>query len=205
MYEIFLIAGMLACACAVGFVADGLRGEVRLLKRNMQWGSLMLRGLSVLLFLCYLPYLFSLEEISNQVGLADSVYTPVQTVLLALLKWATYFTFAVAMMQPFYNKQNVKDYVAFFAPVVLILNAIFLKPFAVVVTGDALYTDYRIVFHAICLCLTACLSGSTLVSYAKNKGFAEIGKRLYKALLFVGIWFMAFMPMYFVMFRDLRI
>ena len=53
MYEIFLIVGMLACACLVGFVADGLHGEVRLLKRNMTWGSLILKGLSVLLFLCY--------------------------------------------------------------------------------------------------------------------------------------------------------
>ncbi len=198
MYEIFLIAGMVACACLVGFVADGLRGEVRLLKRNMQWGGLILKGLSVLLFLCYLPYLFSLEEISNQVGLEGGAYAPAQMVLLALLKWATYFTFAVAMIQPFYSKKNLKDYVAFFAPVVLLLNGIFLKPFAVVVTGDALYTDYRIVFYAICLCLTACISGAALVSYVKNKDFKCIGKRLAHASLFVAIWFMAFMPLYFL-------
>ena len=198
MYEIFLIAGMLIGACGIGFVTDRARGEVRLFKKNIRWGSLILRALSILLFICYMPYLFALEELSNQVGLANGIYPPFQTVLLAILKWFTYFTLAVCMIQPFYDKQNVNDYVAFVAPIILLLNGVFLKPFATVVTGDALYTDFRIVFYAICLCLSACVSGASLFSYIKKKEFTGFGKRIGKALLFMAIYLIAFMPMYFL-------
>ena len=197
MNEVLLIAGMCGGGVATGFLARKLRGEVRIFKRTVEWKRLILGALSVLLFLAYMPYLFSLEEISNQIGLQNGTLPAAQAVLLVVLKWITYFSLAVCMVQPFFQKKNVRDFTAFFVPVVLLLNGIFLKPYAVFVTYKTAYYDYRIVFYAVCLCLAACISGAALWQTVAERDFKEIGKRIGKAALFMLIWLMGFMPMYF--------
>lgn len=200
MNEILLIIGMLACGFLAWLAVDKAHGSVKIFKRTIEWKSLILRGLSVLLFLFYLPYLFSLEEISNQIGLAGGVFSPAVTVLMAILKWLTYFSLAVCMIQPFYGKRNMRDFTAFFVPVILLLNGIFLKAYTTYVTGDigGAYYDYRIIFYAICLCLAAGVSGNALISILRERDFAGIGKRIGKAALFMAIWLMGFMPLYFL-------
>ena len=200
MNEILLITGMLACGGLSWLATDKARGALRICKRTIEWKSLIIKGLSVLLFLFYLPYLFSMEEISNQIGLSGGVFSPAVTVLMAILKWLTYFALAVCMIQPFFNKRNMRDFTAFFVPVILLLNGIFLKPHTIYVTAntDGAYYDYRIIFYTISLGLAACVSGVALLSALREKDFTQMGKRLVKAALFALIWIMAFMPMYFL-------
>ena len=201
MNEILLIIGMLTCGVFTWVATDKARGNARIFKRTIEWKSLLIKGLSVLLFLFYLPYLFSMEEISNQIGLFGGVLSPSTTALLAILKWLTYFALAVCMIQPFFdNKRSMRDFTAFFAPVILLLNGIFLKPYTVFVTGnaDGLYYDYRIIFYAVSLCLAAGVAGKALLSILKEKDYGELGKRIGQVFAFMGIWLIAFMPLYFL-------
>ena len=200
MNEILLITGMLGCGACSWLATNKVRGEARILKRTIEWKSLIVKGLSVLLFLFYLPYLFSMEEISNQIGLSGGVFSPAATFFLAILKWLTYFSLAVCMIQPFFRKRSMQDFTAFFIPVILLLNGIFLKAHTVYVTGtaDGAYYDYRIVFYAVCLCLAAGIAGNALLTTIKEKDLAGLTKRIGKAALFMAIWLLGFMPMYFL-------
>lgn len=198
MNEALLIIGMCGSGALTGIFSRKLRGEVRIFKRTIEWKKFLLCALSVLLFITYIPYLFSMEEISNQIGLAEGVLPPAQAVLLVILKWFSFFAIAVCMVQPFFDKKNMRDFTALFVPIILLLNGIFLKPYSVFVTNEVAYFDFRIIFYSICLCLVACISGNALVSMIIEKNWANIGKRIGKAALFMLIWFMGFMPYYFL-------
>ena len=198
MNEILLIAGMCSGGALTGFLSRKMNGEVRILKRRIEWKRLFLRGLAVLLFLAYMPCLFSLEEISNQVGLENGILPAGQTVGMAILKWFAYFSMSACMVQPFFGKKKLRDFVAIFAPIIFICSAIFLRKYCIYVTKEVAYYDFRIIFYAISLALSACISGSALYSMLAEKDFSKIGKRLGQAILFMLIWVMGFMPLYFL-------
>jgi len=197
MNELLLIAGMCGGGALTGFISRKLRGNVRIFKKEIAWKKLLLCGLSVLLFVAYMPYLFSLEVVSRQEGLDGGVLSKGATVAMAILKWFTYFMMAACMTQPFFKKKNLTDCVAFLTPVPLLLSGIFFKQHSVFVTGAVAYYDFRLIMYAVCLCLSACVSGAALYSKIAEKDFGQIAKRLGKAALFVLIWLMGFMPMYF--------
>lgn len=138
-----------------------------------------------------------MEEISNQIGLTGGAQSVGKTVWIVILKWLTYFSLAVCMMQPFFNKKNVNDFTALFVPVILLLNGIFLKSHSILVTNTVAYYDYRIILYAVSLGLAACISGNALVSMIVEKDFDKIGVRIANAIGFMFIWLMGFMPMYF--------
>lgn len=191
-----LIIGMCGAGVLSGVLTQKLHGEVRILKRTMDWRKFVLCAFSVVLFLTYMPYLFSLEEISNQIGITTGTQAAGITVWLVILKWLSYFSLAACIMQPFFNKKNLNDFTALFVPIVLILNGIFLKPYTIFVTNKVAFYDYRIIIYTVCLGLMACISGSALMKMIAEKDFSQIAKRIGKALLFMLIWLMGFMPMY---------
>ena len=198
MNEILLTAGICIGGGLTGFLANLPIQPVRLFKKEIAFKDLLLKGLGVLLFIAYIPYLFAMEQMSNQIGLQGGVFTPTVTVLMAILKWLTYFSLAACMMEAFfYNKENVRAYVTFFVPVILLINGILLKNVAIYATGAVEYYDYRVIFYAISLCLAGCIAGEALYTKIYTKDFKNVGKTLLKALAFLGIWFMAFMPMHF--------
>ena len=104
------------------------------------------------------------------------------------------------MIQPFFQQRALRDFTAFFVPVILLLNGVFLKSYSVYVTGNisGAYYDYRIVFYAVSLCLAACVAGNALLTILCEKDFVQMGKRIGKAALFMAIWLIAFMPLYFL-------
>ncbi len=196
MNQILLAVGIICCGFLTAFISNNIRGEKKIFKRTTDAKSLFLKGLAVLLFLLYLPYLFSFEAIRDQVGLIGGTQSPVATAFIALLKWVTYFSVAVCIMSPFYKIRSLRDYTALFVPIILILNAIFLKPFTVFVTGEVAFYDYRIIIYSACLSLMGAISGATLLSVIKENGLKNLGKRVGKAFGFMGIWIIAFMPLY---------
>ena len=197
MNEILLVAGICIGGGLTGFLANASIKPVRVFKREFAFKDLLMRGLAALLFIAYLPYLFSMEQMSNQIGLHDGVFSPLVTVLMAILKWLTYFSFAACMIAPFYNKKDARAFITFFVPVILLINGIVFKSVAIYATGGANYYDYRAVWYAICLCLAGCIAGEALYTKIREKDFAKTHKAVLQGLIFFGIWFMAFMPMHF--------
>ena len=156
-----------------------------------------MRGIGLLLFVVYMPYLFSMEFMSQQIGLQGSVFAPTQTVLMAILKWITYMCIGTCMIAPFFNLKTLREFTALITPIVLILNGIFFKQVTIYSTGAVSYYDYRCIFYALSLCLSACVAGEALYQKIRTKDFAHFGKSVLFALAFLGIWFMAFMPLHF--------
>ncbi len=191
-----LILGMCVGGAATGIFARKLRGDVRIFRKTMPWKDFLIRALSIVLFVAYLPYLICLEVIGDQIGLAGGIFPAAKLVGMSILKWLAYFSIAVCMVQPFFTKKNVRDFTAFFVPVILILNAVFLKPYAIFITGGVNYYDYRMVVYAVSLGLASCVAGNALCDTLFAKDFEKIAKRLGQALLFMLIWLMGFMPYY---------
>lgn len=196
MNQILLALGIFLSGGLVAFTSSKMHGEIKIFKKTMGRKEFFLRALGVLLFLLYIPYLFSLEIIRWQIGLVGGVQSAEVTVLLAILKWFTYFSLAVCMIAPFYKMRFLKDYVAFIIPPIFLLNAIFLKPITVYITGSVNFYDYRIIIYSACLCLAGGMALSTLLSVIKEQGKTDLLKRVGKAFGFMGIYLMAFMPMY---------
>ena len=179
MNEILLTTGICIGGGLTGFLANLPIQPVRLFKKEIAFKDLLLKGLGLLLFIAYIPYLFAMEQMSNQIGLQGGVFTPTVTVLMAILKWLTYFSLAACMMEAFfYNKENVRAYVTFFVPVILLINGILLKNVAIYATGAVEYYDYRVIFYAISLCLAGCIAGEALYTKILNKDFKNVGKSL---------------------------
>ncbi len=196
MNQILLALGFAASAFLIWFIGRFMKGEITIRKKTYARKDLFLRGLSVLLFLLYTPYLFSLEVVSDQVGLSGGVNAPVVTVLTGLLKWLTYFTLAATMALSFFEKKSLDDFAAIIAPVVLLLNAIFLKPVAVSIVGSADYFHWQIVLYAIALSLAFGLTGARTIELIAKKDFSAFFKRLGKAGLWSLLYLPAFLPVY---------
>ena len=139
MNEILLTAGICIGGGLTGYLANASIKPVRLFKREFAFRDLLMRGLAALLFIAYLPYLFSMEEMSNQIGLHDGVFTPTVTALMAILRWLTYFSFAACIITPFFNKKDARAFITFFVPVILLMNGIVFKGVAIYATGGAHY------------------------------------------------------------------
>ena len=158
--------------------------------------DMFFKAMGILLFAVYMPHLFSLEVISNYEGLEGGLFSPTVTVLVTILKWFTYLTTAVLIMTPFFNKRASKDFSAFLAPVVLLLNFIFFKEIVISILGYVDYYHWHIIIYAIIIALMSALSGERLIDYIANKNFGEIGKRLGLMALFTLLYLPAFLPIY---------
>lgn len=197
MNGLFLAGGYALSAFTSWLGATKLKGSVKFKNKTYELSSLVRKLFAVLIFLVYTPYLFMLEEIIHQTGLVG-LESPVSTVLLVTLKWLTYFSVAACMVEPFFKKQSLSDFVAFFVPVILVLNAVFLAPWSKLVTGTENLYDVRIILYSVTLALMAGVSGSGLISKITNKDFSNIGKRILKAALFMLLYLPAFLPAYYL-------
>lgn len=197
MNGLFLAGGYALSAFTSWLGATKLKGSVKFKNKTYELSSLVRKLFAVLIFLVYTPYLFMLEEIIHQTGLVG-LESPVSTVLLVTLKWLTYFSVAACMVEPFFKKQSLSDFVAFFVPVILVLNAVFLAPWSKLVTGTENLYDVRIILYSVTLALMAGVSGSGLISKITDKEFSNIGKRILKAALFMLLYLPAFLPAYYL-------
>ena len=198
MSQAILAIGSVGSAFLFRLISNLLKNkEVTVKGKTFSIRDLFYKGLSILLFILYMPHLFSMEEISNYVGLDGGLFSPAVTVLVVLLKWATYLSTAIVIMTPFFpKKKNSHDFTAFFVPVVILLNCIFLKPLVVSIRGMVEWYHWHVIVYAIITALIGGISGEKLIDYIANKDFNDILKRLGKALLLGVVYAMAFMPMY---------
>ena len=87
MNQILLAFGILICGALASVISVNLHGDAKIFKTTMGKKDLIFRALSLLLFFLYIPYLFSLEVASGQVGLSGGVLSPIAPFFTAILKW----------------------------------------------------------------------------------------------------------------------
>lgn len=194
MNEIIYALGIILGSFILWFLLGKVKGSLRIRNKDMLVSVFIKKVISLLLFVLYVPYLFLMEEISNQLGLIGGSFSPFVTISLVLLKWVTYFSIVACIVVSFFEKKALHDFVSFFVPVIAILNAVFLRPWSVLVTGEISYYDFRVVLYSICVGLAGAIGGSKLIEILVKKEFSDISKRLLKALGFAGVYLMAFMP-----------
>ena len=198
MNQAILAIGSAGTAFLFRFIGKLLEGKEKTIKgKTFALKDVFFKGLSLLLFVLYMPHLFAMEEISNYIGLNNGLFSPAVTVLVVLLKWVTYLSTAILVMAPFFpNKKNSQDFTAFFVPLILLLNCIFFKQIVVSICGKADWYNWHIIIYSILIALMGGISGEKLIQYIKEKDFDGIVKRLLKAALLGIIYLMAFMPLY---------
>ena len=228
MNEAILFCGAMLFAFAFRIIGSKLDNKKLTIKgKELDWEKTFFRALSVALFLLYMPHLFLRESIAEQVGLSAATgehplitaarlpYSSAQTVMLALLKWATLLTVAVIVMVPFFDKKESEDYAAFVAPVVVILNVIFFRPLVktilfpnaevtsvfwkadpIAYAGANPLLHWRVVIYACVVALMGAISFERLLRAITRRDFAGMGKRLGKMGLFILLYLFAFMPKY---------
>ena len=193
---------ILALGCAGGtagtyFACNALKNKrIHVGKREICLSDLILWFFSILLFAALIPYLFWMNAISNQVGLNGELFSPTGYILVSVLEWLTVMTVATAIVMPFFKKQEARDYCAFFAIPVILLNIICLKPVITANLGVWDMTHWRTWIHGARILLTAMICGNACIKAIVGRDFDNIGKRLGKMALFIILYLLAFMPTY---------
>ena len=199
MNELILSLCLLGGAFGAFFAGKVLKNkQIKIFKTQCALYTLLLRGVAALLFCAYVPHLFGLEVISNQVGLDGGLFSPLGYVLIAILEWLTTLTVAVCILTPFFKKQVARDFCAFIGLAVVIANIVALRPTVVSILGTADMLHWRTFLFEGILLLTGVLCGSACLETVFNRDFEKIGKRLGKAALFTLFYLIAFMPIYFL-------
>ena len=167
-------------------------------KRQIPLSALFKRILAVLLFCLYMPHVFEKEVIYEQVGLQGDLFPAAVYALLAVLDWLTVLTVALSIISPFFEKQEAKDYLAFIATPILLLNAVFIQPITISILGAADMLHWRtFLYEGIVLVATA-ICGSSMLDTLIKKDFDNVKQRLGKTARFAGLSLIAFMPIYFL-------
>ena len=164
-------------------------------KRNAK--TLLLQGLSILLFFLYLPHLFSNEVISHKVGLQDWFFAPNQIIWLMILKWLIYLTTAVSIMTPFFGKKEPVYYSIFITPIAVILNAVFFEQIVMTITGETIITK-QIIIYALNMLVIGVISIDRIIDFICEKDFSKIYIKILKGYGYFLTYLFAFMPVYFL-------
>lgn len=198
-----MIELLLTCACGVGafgtyFASKQMKEkQVKIFKHEYRMSDVLLRCISVILFFAFMPHLFGLEIISNQVGLDGGVFSSSEYVFAAIIDWLTVITIAASILSPFFYKRSMQDFCSFIAVAVIIINIIGLKTTTVSILGELDLYNWRIFLYEGLLVLVSMICGSSLIKTIATSDFAEIGKRIVKMFLFMLCYAFAFMPIYF--------
>ena len=203
MSELILSLCCVGGAAGTYFACQKLKNKkFQLGKREIVLSDLLQWVLASILFFGLIPYMFWLNAMSKQVGLTDLTITGLFSkaggyVLVGVLEWLTVMTIAMAIVLPFFSKQAMRDYCAFIAVPVLLINIVALRPVIKGNIGVMDLTHWRAIMHMARLVLVAMLCGKHLVEVIVEKDFENIGNRLGKMALFAVLYLVAFMPTYF--------
>ena len=194
---------ILALCCAGGaagtyFGCNALKNKnLRIGKKEVAWADLVLWVLSFLLLGAMVPYMFWMNEMSNQIGLAGEMFSKSGYVLVGVLDWLTVFTIGVAIVMPFFAKKEPRDYCAFIAIPVIIVNIVALRPAIQGNLGTVDLNHWRALVHMGRLLLLSMICGNALLKVILARDFEGIGNRLGKMAIFAALYLIAFMPTYF--------
>ena len=195
-----LILSLCCVGGAVGtyFACNAFKNKnFRIGKREIVLSDFIQKTFALLLFFAMIPYMFWLNAMSTQLGLDGGLFSKAGNVLIGVLDWLTVLTIAVTIVMPFFKKREPRDYCAFFAIPVLLVNVIALRPVVKGNLGTADLTHWRAIIHMARILLASMLCGSTLIKTICERDFDGIGKRVGKTAIFAALYLVAFMPTYF--------
>ena len=195
-----LILSLCCAGGAVGtyFGCNALKDkQLKLFKWNVKLSDLILRTLAVLLFAAMIPFLFWMNEISNQIGLEGELFSSAGCILVTIVEWVTTITMAILITTPFFTKQEARDYSALLAIPVVILNIAVFRSAVKANLGEVNLTHWRTYIYMVRLILAAMIGGNACIKLIVAKDFEYIGKRIGKMFAFVALYAIAFMPVHF--------
>ena len=206
MNESILALGTVGFGVLFFFVNKWLKGKTLSVKtKQYDMDNLLFRLLSALLFVLYIPHLFTLDALSYMtlnlneatVGhLIPSAFSAVSTVFLLILRWLTAMLLGTTVLLPFYNKRSAKDFVAFVGPVLILFNIIFFRTIITSYIGSWQPYHWRSVVYACLVAFAGALSIRQLLEIVVAKEWQGIGKRLGQVGIYILFYLMAFMPVY---------
>lgn len=206
MNESLVALGTVGFGTLFFFVQRWLKDKTLTVKsKQYNMGNLLFRLMSALLFLLFIPHLFTQNNLSymtlNAKTVADghlvmSAFPAATTVLLMILRWFSAMTLATVILLPFYDKETARDFTALVGPIFALLNAIFFRTIMTSYIGSWQPYHWRTVIYACLVAFAGALSVKELIALIVEKRWQNIGKRLGRMGLYVLFYLMAFMPVY---------
>ncbi len=198
MNELILSLCCVGGAAGTYFGCNALKNKkLRFGKKEVSLSNLVLWTLAVLLFAGLIPYMFWMNEMSNQDAATGVMFSRAGYVLVGILDWLTVMTAAITIVMPFFKKQEAKDYCAFIAIPVIIANIAALRPAVQGNLGTADLTHWRALVHMGRILLMSMICGNALLKTILGRDFENICNRLWKMALFFVLYLIAFVPTYF--------
>ncbi|MBO7292491.1 MAG: YwaF family protein, partial [Clostridia bacterium] len=144
--------------------------------------------------------LFRADNVYGQLGLEaeDAVLPAAEMLPTALVFWFGLLTVGMAILAPFFRKRELHDYMAFLAPVSVVLSALHLRQLFTVTTGDLNPLAWRNLLFIIELALTGIIAVSELLLLLRRRAFGGGWRRLRANLGFLLTYVSPFMPSWFL-------
>ena len=206
MNESILALGTVGFGTLFFFANKWLNGKTLTVKnKQYNMSNLLFRLLSALLFLLFIPHLFTTDILSTVTLNAKTVaeghlslctFSTVGTVFLLILRWLTAMLLATVILCPFYDKRSAKDFVAFVGPILVLFNVIFFRTVMTSYIGSWQPYHWRTVVYACIVAFLGALSVKELLDVIIGKNWVDIGPRFGKVGLYILFYLMAFMPVY---------
>lgn len=194
MFQYIMLFSSIALSILLSLGLNALKNKSFTLKgKTFNVKNLILQALSIILFIIYMPHLFTREVITNQIGLQNGLFDSNTTILLVILRWLVYLTNAILIVMPFFDKKEPQYYSAFFAPIFIVLNWVFFKELCITISGT-IDLNKQNVIYAIVMALNTVISFNKLFDFILQRDFGKIHVKLLKGFLYGLFYLMAFMP-----------
>ena len=140
--------------------------------------------------------LFRDDAVYGQDGLdaADALLPAAEMLPTLFIFWFGLLTVGMAILAPFFRKRELHDYMAFLAPLSVVLSSVYLKQLFTVTTGTTDPLAWRNLLFVIELVLTAAVSFSELLLIVRRRAFGGGLGRVGRDAGFVAIYLIPFMP-----------
>lgn len=168
-----------------------------IMRRYVHRRELLMKILSVsLLFVFFVGRLFRNDAIHSQLGLysVSALMPAVDTVCALVARWLGLLTVAMGVLLPFFKKRELHDFMAFVAPISVILSSVFLKQSFISITGnpDPLYWRNAVfMLELLVIGIISFLELSEIISRRPLRGGV---KRVFSQLGFILTYIVPFMP-----------
>lgn len=141
--------------------------------------AVVIKVISIVFALIYLVRLFQVDVIDS-VNNSATWITNTELAVINIIRWFTYVSIVLCIVAPFLKVKTLKNLLAFFVPLTVILNIIFFKLNLLAFFGNAGFSliHYRSIMFACELVLMGILGGYALYEKIKEKDFKKFGTQL---------------------------
>ena len=197
LFAIIGLAAAFAIALLLEYTVMQSDRNIRFFKVRMPLREFLPRALSLFLFVLFsVARLFRENAIHNQLGLdAENALMPAgQTVAATVACWLSLLTVAMAVLLPFFQKRELSDFMAFFAPLSICFTLLFYRETCTAISGNPDPLHWENLLFAAELFVTAVLAFSSLLSAIRHPATLSPAKRAVHGVGFLLTYLVPFMP-----------